>query len=920
MFFCTVNAVALPKITSEKINGFQVDFVDVERGDTFAVTFGVPVGTMHERGRLMGRKHFLEHLLHVGTKAFPGYHTFDRMLKRAGATTNASTSLNHTFYYASANANSAELALKVHLAMLGGLEWNQETISKEREVVINEVADEYMPQEDQALTQMPFVKLLPRRHPLNQPSLGDRESLRGLTIEDLKEVYYQNYGPGSARVALIGNFSDPKFKEQVRVWTQKYLHAPNPSEDAAPYQPTSTPLREVRWESLFSSDHMAPESETRLYLKTDLNRWSGIFLEASADHFPRNSEAADLLMAYLNFVAPGSLMHKLQTELGWVSDGSGYIYRINNRQYMRFQFQLTEAGAGREVEINEMFFSALRSVQVHPPTEDLIAKMKAASLKTLENRSHSVADFIRPYAGVIQSEKSMDDVLAELRTVTPADLQRVARAFRPDQALYYYSGPEKEDMLDDDRGYKRKFKLEDNRAALERYLAAYTSESSPSFQPVLREVNLGSAGPVGAQFLFEQKPGELRAVDIRTDLPDTSISAELTFKTLDPRDLAAMEILSASFNERFASEESYVHYTYGLNLREKSLRNRFSITASGNDGLAAKALSWRLQALSSFEATEGEFQRAREKYVSLARGQHNRDFAASLAISGFRGKMDPLMPSDKINADNAADISYEEYVERWRNLRARADLRLIGAGAVSNRDVQEIAAAARLVSPQPLNEADRLQLGARFWSFAGTQEHRRFPAPKGEDPWGLIRAYKGPAQTDLKESAAFMVLNSLLSTMVGNHNRGDQELGYLHGTLITFPDTVNWNLIMYGGTEGPANVHKTVDGWEYVLSRLRDGKVTDDMIKDAQSDVVNDKAKIKTSAGDLANQIEAGLNLYNDPRGLQRELEVLRALTPQDVRDVAQKYILAPHTPHYQLTMSNCEQALTNADDEVTMD
>jgi predicted Zn-dependent peptidase len=126
--------------------------------------------------------------------------------------------------------------------------------------------------------------------------------------------------------------------------------------------------------------------------------------------------------------------------------------------------------------------------------------------------------------------------------------------------------------------------------------------------------------------------------------------------------------------------------------------------------------------------------------------------------------------------------------------------------------------------------------------------------------------------------------------------------------------------MMYGGTEGPANAQKTIDGWEYVLNRLRDGQVTDDMIKDAQSDVVNGKAELKTSAYDLSMEIEASLNVYGDPHALPRELETLRALTPQDVRDVAQKYILAPNTPHYQLTMSNCEQALTNADNKVTMD
>ena len=112
---------ALPQITVEKINGYEVHFVNIGRGDTFGASYQIPLGTYSETGEMMGRAHLLEHVMHNGSRRFPGKKAYDDLLKPIGVDTNAMTGASQTFYYASAPEKRAETLLKVFLAPLGGL-------------------------------------------------------------------------------------------------------------------------------------------------------------------------------------------------------------------------------------------------------------------------------------------------------------------------------------------------------------------------------------------------------------------------------------------------------------------------------------------------------------------------------------------------------------------------------------------------------------------------------------------------------------------------------------------------------------------------------------------------------------------------------------------------------------------------------
>ncbi|MGE3681054.1 MAG: insulinase family protein [Bdellovibrionales bacterium] len=321
MFFIAVVTIeapavsALPKVSVERINGFEVHFVDMGRGESFGVMYHVSIGALHEHGRLMGRPHALEHEMHIGTLDYPGHHTLDDLLKPAGVQTHASTFRWQTKYAAFGNQAEAELILNVFLSPLRGLEWNPQAHKKELSAVIHEIVKEGLPRD--AGSHMLFTQLLSLEHPWRHPLYGHQESLENLSLDDLKELYYVNYTPEFIKVAVIGNFTHPVFARKVRQWTERYLHSARVEKDPGGFRPRSLPLAHAPAPSLFSHPLAPTESERRLHIASASSHWGVVLLEADRTGGLKESQALDLLARILNLDAPGTLLHKLRREQRW---------------------------------------------------------------------------------------------------------------------------------------------------------------------------------------------------------------------------------------------------------------------------------------------------------------------------------------------------------------------------------------------------------------------------------------------------------------------------------------------------------------------------------------------------------------------------------------------------------------------------
>ncbi len=183
-------------------NGLKVITETVPAIRSVAVGCWVDTGTRDEQPNEAGASHFLEHLLFKGSETLSSRvisERFDAM----GAESNAFTSKDHTCFWARLLDSDLPSGLGMIAEMLQRPAFRVAEIDAERQVVVEEIN---MSEDDPADTAFEsFTAGVFDGHPLAAPVLGTRESIRGMTRDDIHGYWKRRYGVGSTVIAMAGS-------------------------------------------------------------------------------------------------------------------------------------------------------------------------------------------------------------------------------------------------------------------------------------------------------------------------------------------------------------------------------------------------------------------------------------------------------------------------------------------------------------------------------------------------------------------------------------------------------------------------------------------------------------------------------------------------------------------------------------------
>ncbi len=167
-----------------------------------AVGCWVDTGSRDENGNEAGISHFLEHLLFKGSEDMPAREvseTFDAI----GAESNAFTSKEATCYWARLLDQSLETGLDVLSEIIQRPAFRSNEIDAERQVVIEEINMYEDDPNDVAFER--FTTAVFAGHDLADPVLGTRDSIRGVSRDEIAGYWKRRYGAGSMVVAAAGS-------------------------------------------------------------------------------------------------------------------------------------------------------------------------------------------------------------------------------------------------------------------------------------------------------------------------------------------------------------------------------------------------------------------------------------------------------------------------------------------------------------------------------------------------------------------------------------------------------------------------------------------------------------------------------------------------------------------------------------------
>ncbi|OYT71758.1 MAG: peptidase M16 [Chloracidobacterium sp. CP2_5A] len=183
-------------------NGLTVLLKEATSSPIVSAMIWYRVGSRNEPAGKTGLSHFLEHMMFKGTRRL-GKGEIDHLTLVNGGRNNAFTWMDFTAYYFAFAADRWDVALEIEADRAQNAAFDPAEFESERQVVLEEL---------QMCLDSPFDALEMeiwatafRQHPYRAPTIGWREDVERLTVDDMRRYYESYYCPNNATLVVVGD-------------------------------------------------------------------------------------------------------------------------------------------------------------------------------------------------------------------------------------------------------------------------------------------------------------------------------------------------------------------------------------------------------------------------------------------------------------------------------------------------------------------------------------------------------------------------------------------------------------------------------------------------------------------------------------------------------------------------------------------
>jgi zinc protease len=401
-------------------NGLKLIVREDHRAPTVAHMVWYRAGSMDETNGRTGVAHVLEHMMFKGTKKVKSGE-FSRLVAAVGGRENAFTSRDYTAYFQQIEKSKLEEVIKLEADRMSNLSFDDAEFDKEIQVIMEErrLRTEDNPSSllNESLMATAFISS-PYRHPI----IGWMNDLMNMKASDARDWYRSWYAPNNATVVISGDV-DP---QNILKLVQKYYGVIAPQE-----LPVRKPQIEPPQRGIKQVQVKAPADSAQIAMA-----WKVPRLEPGKLDDPE-PYALELLTAVLDGYDNARLNRVLVKQEKVVNDvGVGYdmisrgpeLFLINATMAKGktvAQAQASIRKALEELKQNGILESELKRIKVRILSNQ-IYKRDSIFGQAMEIGSNEMAGF---------SWKDIDYMLEKMQTITPAQLQAVAKKYLIDDGL-----------------------------------------------------------------------------------------------------------------------------------------------------------------------------------------------------------------------------------------------------------------------------------------------------------------------------------------------------------------------------------------------------------------------------------------------------------------------------------------------------
>jgi len=183
-------------------NGLTILFYPRSTGLTAQISVGIKYGSSNDPKDKAGCAHFLEHMIVGGSQDRIKLHN---QIEHLGGCSSLESSDEYTLCTIDIFSGKIAQASKILSRLLFDTTFEDEKMNLESKVIFNEIAEAADNPRDKAAETL--IKCLFKNHPVRNPVLGSKKTVKQLTLKDIERAHQQHYTPQNMILIITGKFS-----------------------------------------------------------------------------------------------------------------------------------------------------------------------------------------------------------------------------------------------------------------------------------------------------------------------------------------------------------------------------------------------------------------------------------------------------------------------------------------------------------------------------------------------------------------------------------------------------------------------------------------------------------------------------------------------------------------------------------------
>ena len=458
-------------------NGLIIVLIPMKSTNIITTGFFVGAGAIDETVKTKGIAHFLEHLMFGGTKSRPSEEIF-KQLDSVGATYNAVTTMENTYYYISGNSVDTKKILDIALDIYINPTFTKKAINKEKKVIIEEMRMRF---------DTPYVKLYEALHskifkstPLSGNIIGTEETINSFNRKDFVKFRTDTYRPDKTVFVVTGNMNPAIIYKIIAKPLGRLVNPPIPHENYILSTNLSTNLSnlsnlstvtDIGGENNFINNpsteitfdiipqttkdiiykNMAEQTVPYVYLKQNNSIQQVYLLMAFPlfDIYDKHSKEVDMLSNVLTAGLSSRLNNALRFKKGITYSSTSYPYTYSDGGVFMIQTTMHPQGFIPGLKI---ILAELRKLKKNPIDTAELKKVKKITTNEILFMSTDPVDQLTYYGlGFLKNHNFKPDrkkSLEKIKRVTAKNIQMIAnKIFSTSKLnLYLYGNVETHDF------------------------------------------------------------------------------------------------------------------------------------------------------------------------------------------------------------------------------------------------------------------------------------------------------------------------------------------------------------------------------------------------------------------------------------------------------------------------------------------